>query len=67
MIAHADHVLDIGPGAGFNGGTIVFQGTPADLVTDPVSTTGHYLRGATSAQAADRQHTTPGAGTVKRR
>ncbi|MEU1785091.1 hypothetical protein ABZ553_04185 [Streptomyces sparsogenes] len=67
VIANADHVIDIGPGAGFNGGTIVFQGTPADLATDPVSVTGHYLRGATSAQAADRQRTAPGAETVKPR
>jgi excinuclease UvrABC ATPase subunit len=34
VIAHADHVIDIGPGAGFNGGTVMFQGAPADLATD---------------------------------
>jgi excinuclease UvrABC ATPase subunit len=47
VIAHADHVIDVGPGAGFNGGTIVFQGTPADLATDLMSITGQYLRGTT--------------------
>ena len=59
VIAHADHVIDIGPGAGFNGGTIVFQGTPADLATDLMSVTGQYLRGATStavAATADRRN-----------
>ncbi|MER6142505.1 ATP-binding cassette domain-containing protein [Streptomyces sparsogenes] len=58
VIAHADHVIDIGPGAGSNGGTIVFQGTPADLAADPESITGHYLRAATStavAATADRR------------
>jgi excinuclease UvrABC ATPase subunit len=32
VIAHADHVIDIGPGAGDDGGQVVFEGTPAELV-----------------------------------
>ncbi|WP_461009388.1 excinuclease ABC subunit UvrA [Streptomyces capparidis] len=63
VIAHADHVIDIGPGAGFNGGTIVFQGTPADLATDPMSITGQHLRGghlyAVAATADRRNAITP--------
>ena len=33
VMAHADHIIDLGPGAGHDGGTIVFEGSPADLVT----------------------------------
>ncbi len=41
----ADHVLDIGPGAGVHGGKIVAQGTPADIMKSPASLTGKYLTG----------------------
>ena len=41
----ADHVLDIGPGAGVHGGHIVAQGTPADIMRSPKSLTGKYLTG----------------------
>ena len=41
----ADHVIDIGPGAGVHGGTIVAQGTPADVMKTPKSLTGQYLCG----------------------
>jgi len=44
-IKSADHVLDIGPGAGVHGGDIVFQGTPEELLQDPDSMTGQYLSG----------------------
>ena len=44
VIAHADHVIDIGPGAGFDGGTVVFEGTPSALAEDSASLTGRYLR-----------------------
>ncbi len=44
-ILSADHVIDMGPGAGLKGGDIVFQGTPDDLVQDAVSLTGQYLSG----------------------
>lgn len=33
VIAHADWVIDLGPGTGHDGGTVVFQGTPAQLIT----------------------------------
>jgi excinuclease ABC subunit A len=45
-IRTADHVLDIGPGAGIHGGHIVAQGTVEDLVAAPESYTGKYLSGA---------------------
>ena len=34
VMAHADWIIDLGPGAGHDGGRIVFEGTPADLVAD---------------------------------
>jgi len=44
-IRSADHVLDLGPGAGVHGGRIVAQGTPADIIANAESLTGRYLRG----------------------
>ncbi|WP_446810917.1 excinuclease ABC subunit UvrA [Methylomonas sp. 2BW1-5-20] len=47
-IRAADHVVDIGPGAGVHGGQIVSQGTPAHILADPNSLTGQYLSGGLS-------------------
>ncbi|MGB6976469.1 MAG: excinuclease ABC subunit UvrA, partial [Gammaproteobacteria bacterium] len=44
-IRHADHVVDIGPGAGVHGGRIVAQGTPQAIIDNPQSLTGQYLAG----------------------
>ncbi|MRI32943.1 excinuclease ABC subunit UvrA [Endozoicomonas sp. OPT23] len=44
-IRMADHVIDIGPGAGVHGGQIIAQGTPAQVMSDPESITGQYLSG----------------------
>lgn len=44
-IRQADHVIDIGPGAGVHGGEVIAQGTPADIMADPNSLTGQYLSG----------------------
>ena len=41
----ADHLLDLGPGAGIHGGEIVAQGTPAQVMATPKSVTGRYLSG----------------------
>lgn len=43
MIRSSDHVIEIGPGAGVEGGLITFEGTPADLLKDTTSLTGRYL------------------------
>jgi len=43
VMAHADHIIDIGPGAGHDGGRVVFQGTPAQLVADRSTLTGQHL------------------------
>jgi excinuclease ABC subunit A len=55
-IRSADHVVDIGPGAGVHGGRIMFSGTPQDLQADPHSVTGQYLSGQ-RAIAIPRQRT----------
>ncbi|WP_333795435.1 excinuclease ABC subunit UvrA, partial [Hyphomicrobium sp.] len=44
-ILTADHVVDIGPGAGVHGGQIIAQGSPADIMANPASLTGQYLSG----------------------
>jgi excinuclease ABC subunit A len=44
-IRHADYLLDIGPGAGVNGGEVVAYGTPDEVAKDPNSVTGRYLNG----------------------
>jgi len=43
VMAHADWIIDIGPGAGHEGGRIIFEGTPADLVADRSTLTGEHL------------------------
>ncbi len=45
-IRAADHVVDVGPGAGVHGGRIVAEGAPADIMANPASLTGRYLVGA---------------------
>jgi excinuclease ABC subunit A len=47
-IAAADHVIDMGPGAGVHGGEIVAQGTPGEILDNPASLTGQYLSGRKS-------------------
>ena len=44
-IAQADYLVDVGPGAGSHGGTIVAAGTPAEVAKNPKSVTGRYLAG----------------------
>ncbi|GHD76863.1 excinuclease UvrABC ATPase subunit [Salinibacterium amurskyense] len=43
VMAHADWIIDLGPGAGNDGGSIVFEGTPADLVAAKSTLTGEHL------------------------
>ncbi|WP_392425919.1 ATP-binding cassette domain-containing protein [Barrientosiimonas humi] len=43
VMAHADWIIDLGPGAGHDGGRVVFEGTPADLVQGRATTTGEHL------------------------
>ncbi|XBO45719.1 excinuclease ABC subunit UvrA [Pedococcus sp. KACC 23699] len=43
VMAHADWIIDLGPGAGHDGGRVVFEGTPADLVAGRSTLTGEHL------------------------
>ncbi len=43
VMAHADWIIDLGPGAGHDGGRVVFEGTPADLIQDRSTLTGEHL------------------------
>lgn len=43
VMAHADWIIDLGPGAGHDGGRVVFEGTPADLVAERATLTGKHL------------------------
>ncbi|TJZ57374.1 excinuclease ABC subunit UvrA [Streptomyces piniterrae] len=49
VMAHADWIIDLGPGAGHDGGRIVFEGTPADLVAARSTLTGEHLAGYVGA------------------
>ncbi len=54
-IEAADHVLDFGPGAGVNGGEVVFSGTPAQLRKSAKSITGRYLSGKDAIETPTRR------------
>ncbi|WP_447977951.1 excinuclease ABC subunit UvrA [Candidatus Nitrospira bockiana] len=60
----ADHILDMGPGAGAHGGAIIAQGTPAEVMADPASLTGRYLRGAAAVRLPARHRPPKGFLTV---
>ena len=49
VMAHADWIVDLGPGAGHDGGRVVFEGTPADLVAARSTLTGEHLAAYVSA------------------
>ncbi len=49
VMAHADWIIDLGPGAGHDGGRVVFEGTPADLVAGRSTLTGEHLADYVSA------------------
>ncbi len=55
----ADHVLDIGPGAGVHGGKIIAQGTPDDIMAEPASLTGQYLTGERFIEMHERRPINP--------
>nr|WP_210189314.1 excinuclease ABC subunit UvrA [Saccharomonospora piscinae] len=51
VMAHADWIIDLGPGAGHDGGKVVFEGTPADLVAARSTLTGEHLAAYVGATA----------------
>ena len=56
MIRAADHVIDMGPGAGVHGGRVMAQGTAAEVEATPASVTGQYLSGTKSIAVPARRH-----------
>ena len=50
VMAHADWIIDLGPGAGHDGGRVVFEGTPADLVAARSTVTGEHLADVAAAE-----------------
>ena len=59
IIEAADRVIDVGPGAGKNGGTIIAEGTPAELKKNPKSITGQYLSGKASIATKKKPRPAP--------
>ena len=55
VMAHADWIIDLGPGAGHDGGRVVFQGTPADLVARTSTLTGQHLAAFVGSSATVRR------------
>jgi excinuclease ABC subunit A len=56
MIRAADHVVDMGPGAGIHGGAVVAEGTPAEVEASEASLTGRYMSGKLKIPVPDRRH-----------
>ena len=63
-IRAADYVIDMGPGAGVNGGHVVAAGTPADIMACPESMTGAYLTGKRMIRVPEERRK-PGRGCLK--
>jgi len=57
VMAHADWIIDLGPGAGHDGGRIVFEGSPADLVASRSTLTGEHLATFVGTQDNRRERT----------
>jgi excinuclease ABC subunit A len=55
-ILAADHVVDIGPGAGVHGGHVVAEGTPREIQNNPASLTGDYLSGVRRIEVPEKRH-----------
>ncbi len=64
-IRAADHVIDMGPGAGVHGGRVMAQGTPDEVAADPASLTGRYLSGALKIALPECRHTLASQATPK--
>ena len=58
-ILAADYVVDVGPGAGVHGGSIVAEGLPADIMANPNSLTGQYLNGVREIPVPERRTKNP--------
>ncbi len=61
----ADHLLDLGPGAGEHGGHVIAAGTPAEVAKDPASLTGQYLAGKREIEVPEERREPSGALLVR--
>ncbi len=64
MIRAADHVVDMGPGAGVHGGRVMAQGTPQQVADNPDSLTGQYLANVLRIEVPKRRRAASGFGAV---
>jgi len=64
-IRAADHVVDLGPGAGEHGGEVVAEGTPAEIVDQPASLTGQFLSGDRAIDVPEERRAPRGALKIK--
>ncbi len=55
MITQADHVIDLGPGAGVHGGRVIAEGSPKEIMANKKSLTGQYLTGTKSIAIPDKR------------
>jgi excinuclease ABC subunit A len=56
MMEQADHIVDIGPGAGREGGEVIAEGTPQEVMENPKSLTGQYLSKKATIEPAKKPH-----------
>ncbi|WP_437649895.1 ATP-binding cassette domain-containing protein [Sorangium sp. So ce362] len=66
VMAHADWIIDLGPGAGHDGGRIVFEGTPADLVAARSTLTGEHLAAFVGGVVRPKKASARGNGSTRR-
>lgn len=59
VMSHADWIIDLGPGAGHDGGRVVFEGTPADLVAKSSTLTGEHLAAYVGTVSTSNRRSTP--------
>ena len=64
MIRAADHVVDMGPGAGVHGGRVMAQGTPQEVADNPESLTGKYLSNVLRIEVPKRRRAATGFGSA---
>jgi excinuclease ABC subunit A len=60
MMMASDGIIDMGPGAGLEGGEVIFQGTPAEILESKTSLTGGYLSGRLSIPVPEKRRALPG-------
>jgi excinuclease ABC subunit A len=65
VILAADHLIDIGPGAGLHGGRVIAEGSVQEALANPASITGRYLRGEYTIELPDERRSTKKSNTLQ--